>query len=201
MANNPALLDGLSRTKINVRGVEDIQIFGLPSAAGATDTPASLGYVKSVEFKQEATAVEFIDSNGNYVDTLNSGFKVMVNAVVLQTSKEMANFMLKLTDKNFFAVYIRAKVTDNKFQEIYIPVAKIKPSATLSFANSERIINVEITALMGKHTIATNISVGPALAPVLLSTPVGEYFVMTENAVAQGTYTTGTNDEIYTNFV
>ncbi len=191
-------LNGKSRLAVSTRGVEDIQIYQLSSTDVPLSTPASLGYVKSVDFKQEGSIIEIIDGLGDMINAVASGKKVTINAVVLQTSKEMIDVIAN-TDDNYYAVYIKAKTANGNFQEIHIPLARIKPSAQINYSNSERTTSVEISVLLGKHTVATNIEVGAGAA--VISLPAGDYFVITEGAVEQGTFKTATSDALYANFV
>lgn len=82
------------------------------------------------------------------------------------------------------------KLSNGRFQELYIPLAKITNAVELKFKSPDkRLVKVTIQALMPKGAVT--------VTPSGLNVPADAYGVLVENAAALGSVTTSTGT-IYT---
>ncbi len=174
------------RTRINVKGGSLWKTEVIASGGSAT-TMLDLGYLHQTSWKIDRFMQKITDEVGNTVHVISGGEDWEFTFQLKQTSIDEINFA---KDDSFRHFYYKVKLSNGRFQEVYIPLAKVSSVVELAFqAPNERLLSVTITAIMPKGAVT--------VTPSGLNVPADAYGVIVENAAALGEVTTSTGT-IYT---
>lgn len=183
-----ALALARDRTRINVKGGGLLKTEVIASGGSAV-TMLDLGYLDESGLTIERNMTEFRDDKGNVINVISGGEDWKFDIVLQQSSIDEINLVKNSADE-FRHFYYQNKLANGRFQEIYIPLAKIINALELKFkAPDKRLIKVTIQALMPKGAVT--------VTPAAFNVPADAYGVIIESATAQGEITTATGT-IYT---
>lgn len=159
------------RARIIARGGGELEIRELVT----NGTFYNLGYLSEVTLNVDADLAQVRDGVGALLDEKLTTQTVILSATLLQTSIEEIDKIINAREKYFDVLY-SVKVNDTTYQEIYIPLAKIRPKGTIPYKAEVRNLPIEIIALLGKHT--SNETVTATGGNFII--PPGAYFVIRE---------------------
>lgn len=169
------------RSKIIAKGGGTLYLRELKAGESFWDA----GYLSEVSLASDVELAKVIDGAGNLLDEKETGKTITLSATLLQSSKEEIDKILNASEK-YFDVFYSVKVKDDLFQEIYIPLAKVRPKGTVTYKAEARTLAIEIVALMGKHTNDETVTTQNGSITV----KVGTYFTLIEGSSSVGLPTT-----------
>jgi hypothetical protein len=178
----------LDRERLNVKGGGYLSTNVLASG-GVLTTLDRVGYLDETGFKEDKAMVEWRDERGFIVNAIPGEETLELNPVLQQTSIDEYN-LIRNAWNEYRQWYYQVKLANGRYQEIFIPLAKIVSPIDVKFkAPDKRLLPVRILALMPKGAVTAD--------PTGFNVPVDTYGVIVENAAAIGP-PTHTNGSIYT---
>jgi len=171
---------GKSRIKTNIKGGGALKLRMLsPTPA---DTFSDAGYLNSTDVDDVRNMMESSDERGLVIDYLEGSSAPVLRSVLKQSGIDEIT-LVKDADGKYYEAYYAVTTKEGKVQEYDFFIVKIKPGAVLKFAAAtERTIELEM------HMLAVNASASITRNPVAynMDPAVNPYYVLTENATAQG---------------
>jgi hypothetical protein len=136
-----------NREKIIAKGGGTLYIRKLQTGESWYD----MGYLSELTLNTDLDTAKVMAGDGLVIDEAITGVTQTMTATLLQTSQEEIQKIIDAKD-SYFDVLYSVQVKPGLWQEIYIPLAKIRPKLTLGFKSEVRNLPLEIIALIGKHT-------------------------------------------------
>jgi len=165
-----------ARGSLVVKGGGSLQIREI--SPSASDAFLSVGYVKATNFNNEHAMVESITDEGLVVQYLSSGEKFMMTVTLMQTAIDELNLLKDAGDDTVYEGYYHVALPSGQDQEINIPLMKFRRGFNISRQSGEQTVEAMVQALSVKAAMTRN--------PTAYNIAAGAYFVLIENATAQG---------------
>jgi hypothetical protein len=145
-----------------------------------------VGYIQETDLIIDRKMTEYVHEDGTIVNVISAGEDWRLKPVLYQVGIDEINLILAQGSAYRHFYYKAYMPGIDKFQEIYIPLARILSPLNLKFkAGERRNIPLEIVALMPKGAVS--------VTPAGLSVPADAYGVIVETATtALGQVTTAT---------
>jgi len=181
-----AMALGRDRQRVNVKG-GGLWKTEILESGGVLVTMVDLGYMDQTNWTLDRMMQKIVDEAGNTIHAISGGEDWTFTLILKQTSIDEINFARGDEFRHF---YYQVKLSNGRYQEVYIPLGKVTSIVELEFkAPNERKLSVTIQALMPKGAVA--------VTPSGLDVPADAYGVIVENTAPVGSVTTA-NGDIYT---
>lgn len=181
-----AMALGRDRQRVNVKG-GGLWKTEILETGGVLAVMVDIGYMDQTNWSIDRLMQKIVDEKGNVIHVLSGGEDWTFTLILKQTSIDEINFARGDEFRHF---YYQVKLSNGRYQEVYIPLAKVISTTELEFkAPNERKLSVTVQALMPKGAVT--------VVPAGLSVPADAYGVIVENAAPVGSVTT-TNGDVYT---
>lgn len=161
---------------IKLREVQD-------DGTGASSSAEDLGYIQETTLS-DVTDIEVVtDETGAQVQSFDGNRKVSFTGILMQTNKELIDFLKDTARGKYYQVYYKANPNVNgKVQEIFFGICRIKPQVELNSNN--RRIPFEINILKNESQITINDAstvYGSTASSVTI--PAGGYYSVVETPI------------------
>jgi hypothetical protein len=161
------------------------------ASGGALTSMDDMGYLQETDLVIDRKMLEYTHEDGTIVNVISGGEDWRLKPVLYQVGIDEINLIVA-QGSSYRHFYYKAYMPGiDKFQELYIPLARIISPLNFKFkAGERRNIPLEIVALMPTGAVS--------VTPAGLNVPAGAYGVIVETATtALGEVTTATGT-IYT---
>jgi len=168
------------RNRINVKGGGLLQLRQLKPTP--SDTFLDVGFLQSTGIEDTHDMILSKDERGFLVDYVSGGEEPVLKCVLKQSGIDEIN-LIKNAEGIYYEAYYKVKLASGSFQEVDIPLCKIKTGPTLNFAAAtERTIDLEIHML----TVVATTSITRNPTGYNMDPNVNPFYVLVENANALG---------------
>ena len=170
---------GKQRIRTNVKGGGTLKLRILHPTP--VDVFTDVGYLGGTNLDDTRNMVQTMDERGLVIDYEEGSSEPVLKCVLHQSAADEIN-LVKDADGKYYEAYYVVKTAEGKFQELDIPIVKIKCGAILEFAAAkERTIDLEMH-MLAVVTIGATITRAPT--GFNMDTTVNPYYVLVENAAA-----------------
>lgn len=149
-------------------------LLGTDSGPATTKVSADwldMGYVQESKLS-DSTDIELIyDETGSQVASLEANRVIKFTGLLMQTDKDLIDYLKETVRNNYFAVYHYQGVVNGNHQEMVYPICTIKPMVEV--ASGTKRIPFEITVL--KNEAAISFSKASSSESTQAELPTGSY--------------------------
>jgi len=163
------------------------------------DNVKDLGYIQESTFIDNTDTEDAKDETGNLIQSHETDRSIKITGVLMQTDKKTLD-IAKECRGQFYQIYYYMGIVDGKYQELFAPICRIKPSVEMP--STTRRIPLEITILKNdtltfltitdnvlgtrysSHYAGTDItSFGGGTGDLGVGFSIGDYYKIIETAV------------------
>lgn len=166
-------------------GGGDIQVYEVDQDGSPVDGAAwkPLGYIETSSIKDETTQTDYPDETGNVVTVDDEVRTVSLTGNLMQTDKDLLDFLKEGCRNKYFAVYQNAGMNEGKVQEVFYGICKIRP--LIDVTSGTKRPPFEIKALKNETALVFGdggIEVPAESEAVAATIPAGEYYYIASNS-------------------
>jgi len=164
-------------------GVLKLREVGDDGTVVSGSTVYDLGYIQETRLSDETGEESVKDETGSIVQSHEGDRGIKFTGVLMQTDKELIDFLKENVRGKYFQVYYKANNNVNgQVQEIFFAIVKVKPMIDL--ASNTRRLPFEMTALKNEGAITiSDASTAYGSTASTATIPAGQYYVVTETSI------------------
>jgi hypothetical protein len=146
------------------------------------DSFRSLGYIEQGKFSDITETEDYPDETGEIIASVENTRTVTIEALFMQSSKEILDFVGDECRNKFYALYRYEGIVAQKHQELFFPLVKVTPQIQLE-AGTKR-PPFKATALKAPAAISLVVTAIPAKAEGPIAIAKDKYYSIVETPIS-----------------